>query len=68
MAAQLGLPFLLPYVQHYTIRGEETVVREVFQFLLYNLEANPEAVLASSGCSTREYGFLRYLLPCTYGR
>ncbi len=64
MAAQPGLPFLLPYVKQYAIRGEETALGEVFQFLLYN----PEAVLAQSGCSTRDYGVLRYLLPCIYGR
>ena len=64
MAAQPGLPFLLPYVKHYAVRGEEFVVGEVFQFLLYN----PDAVLAQSGRSTREHRFLRYFLPCNYGR
>ena len=64
MAAQPGLPFVLPYVKHYAFRGEETVVGEAFQFLLYT----PEAVLAQPGCSTREQGFLRYILPCAYGR
>ncbi|KAL9124562.1 MAG: hypothetical protein Q9217_006116 [Psora testacea] len=50
MAAQPGLPFLLPYVKRYAVRGEEVVIADVFQFLLYN----PEAVLALSGCSRRD--------------
>lgn len=35
MAAQPRLPFLLPYVKPYAVRGEESVVGEAFQFLLY---------------------------------